>query len=82
LARLPDRLTLLVGTYLQARYLPQARQMSVTELVRASRTFGELLLPLPHPSWRCTGWMARSKWFEHDLLPELHRTVRRYLIEI
>jgi uracil-DNA glycosylase len=74
----PDRLTLLVGTYAQARYLPQARQMSVTERVRAFQTFGEQFLPLPHPSWRSTGWMARNDWFERDVLPELQRRVRHY----
>jgi uracil-DNA glycosylase len=32
--------------------------------------------PLPHPSWRNTGWLKRTPWFEAELLPELRRTVR------
>lgn len=33
------------------------------------------VLPLPHPSWRNTGWLARNPWFDEDLLPELRRRV-------
>ena len=72
LAELPEvRLTLLVGGYAQHRYLPAMRRESLTEVVRR---FGELdpgTLPLPHPAWRSSHWMARNPWFEADLLPVL-----------
>jgi uracil-DNA glycosylase len=76
LGQLPaGRLTLLVGSYAQARYLPQAKRLSLTERVRSFASFGPAFLPLPHPSWRSTGWMARNAWFEADVLPELRKAV-------
>lgn len=75
----PDRLTLLVGSYAQARYLPAAKKQSLTDRVRAFASFGPQFLPLPHPSWRSTGWMARNPWFEGDVLPALQSSVRNHL---
>lgn len=72
----PDRLILLVGSYAQARYLPAAKKQSLTERVRSFASFGPHFLPLPHPSWRSTGWMARNPWFETDVLPALRCAVR------
>jgi uracil-DNA glycosylase len=37
------------------------------------------VFPLPHPSWRNTGWLKRSPWFEADLLPELRQRVREVM---
>ena len=37
------------------------------------------ILPLPHPSWRNTGWLKRNPWFEVDLLPELRLAVRKVM---
>lgn len=72
LALLPtDRLTVLVGSYAQARYLPAARRQSLTERVRGFASHGAGVLPLPHPSWRSRGWMAKHPWFEADVLPAL-----------
>ena len=34
------------------------------------------LLPLPHPSWRNSGWLKRHPWFEAELLPVLRAEVR------
>ena len=33
------------------------------------------VLPLPHPSWRNTGWLKRNPWFEKELVPWLRRRV-------
>ena len=33
------------------------------------------VFPLPHPSWRNTGWLKRNPWFEADLLPDLRARV-------
>ena len=65
------RLTLLVGTYAQARYLDTRRTRTMTETVRAWPEYGPEFLPLPHPSWRTTGWLKRNPWFETELLPDL-----------
>lgn len=35
--------------------------------------------PLPHPSWRNTGWLRKNPWFESDLVPELRSTLRAVL---
>lgn len=72
LSALPNvRLTLLVGTYAQERYLTDARHVSMTERVRGFETWRERFWPLPHPSWRSTGWMRKNPWFTTDLLPAL-----------
>jgi uracil-DNA glycosylase len=72
-------LTLLVGQYAQAFYLADRRRDSLTETVRAWREFLPDFLPLPHPSWRNTGWLKRHRWFARDVLPELRRRVARLL---
>jgi uracil-DNA glycosylase len=50
----------------------------VTETVRDWRRWLESrgVLPLPHPSWRNTGWLKRNPWFEAELVPELRARVR------
>jgi uracil-DNA glycosylase len=67
-------LTLLVGSYAQAYYLPQ-RKRTMTETVRAFRDYLPEFFPLPHPSWRNLLWRRRNPWFEKEVLPELHRLV-------
>ena len=64
------RLTLLVGSYSQAHYLPGARKLSLTERVRNGSDFAPIL-PLPHPSWRVRIWMAKHPWYEAEVLPAL-----------
>jgi uracil-DNA glycosylase len=71
LAEIPeDRLTLLVGSHAQARYLPETRGWSMTERVRAFGQFGTRIA-LPHPAWRSRIWMGKHPWFERDILPQL-----------
>jgi len=65
------RLTLLVGGPAQAYYLGPRRQPSVAQTVAAWRDCLPEFLPLPHPSWRNTGWLKRNPWFEAELLPVL-----------
>lgn len=71
------RLTLLVGSYAQARYLESFR--TLTDAVKQSDSFGPDFFPLPHPSWRSGIWMRRNPWFEADVLPALRKAVRRAL---
>ena len=64
-AALPDiRLTLLVGAYAQAFYLRARRKKTLADTVRAWRDYLPEFFPLPHPSWRNLGWLARNPWFE------------------
>jgi len=79
-AALPEvALTLLVGQYAQAYYLGARRRGSLTETVRAWRDVLPEFLPLPHPSWRNTGWLKRHPWFAAELLPELRARVHALL---
>lgn len=75
----PDRLTLLVGSYAQARYLPATRDWPMTERVRRFPAFLPAFFPLPHPSWRSTIWIRRRPWFEAEVVPVLRRTVALYV---
>ena len=68
-------LTLLAGQYAQAYYLGKRRKKTLTETVRAWREYGPDVIPLPHPSWRTTGWQKRQPWFDAEILPELRRRV-------
>lgn len=72
LSQLPEiRLTLLVGSYAQKRYLGKTAKGSLTETVKAFCDYTPQYLPLPHPSWRNTAWIKKNPWFEKDLLPHL-----------
>ena len=80
LAQLPaDRLTLLVGSYAQAHYLPSRPKRTMTEAVQAYPAFGASVVALPHPAWRSTLWIRKNPWFETDILPALRDQVRRRL---
>lgn len=69
--------TLLVGGYAQARHL--GRGTGVTETVRNWRDHAPRLFPLPHPSWRNTGWLKKNPWFETELLPVLQARLAEVL---
>lgn len=73
------RLTLLVGGYAQKWHLRGRAKATLTETVRAWRDYGEDMIPLPHPSWRNTGWLKREPWFEAELVPVLRARVRAAL---
>lgn len=73
------QLTLLVGSYAQSYYLGLSRRKTATETVRAFRDYLPQFFPLPHPSWRNTGWLKRNPWFEEELLPELRARLRQIL---
>jgi uracil-DNA glycosylase len=69
-------IVLLVGGYAQKYYLGKRARKNLTETVRAWREYGPRFVPMPHPSWRNTGWLRRNPWFEEDLLPPLRARVR------
>ncbi len=73
------RLTLLVGSHAHGYYLRGSAKATMTETVRGFAAYGPALFPLPHPSWRSTGWMRRNPWFETDILPALRDQVRAAL---
>ncbi len=76
------RLTLLVGHYAQARYLPTTPKRTMTETVREWEQMPEGLMALPHPSWRSTQWMRNNRWFETEVVPILRQRIGRVLQDI
>lgn len=78
LAVMPQvRLSLLIGGYAQRWHLGRARP--VAQAVGDWRAAPPGLLPLPHPSWRNTGWLKRNPWFETEVVPELRARVAALL---
>ncbi|MFB9952645.1 uracil-DNA glycosylase family protein [Rhizobium puerariae] len=81
LAAMPQiELVLAVGGYAHAWHLGARRKKSMTETVENWRDYffaneGPRVLPLPHPSWRNTGWLKKNPWFEADVLPVLRQNV-------
>jgi len=74
-------LILVIGQYAQAYHLGAARMRSMTDTVAQWRHYlfdgsAPAVLPLPHPSWRNSGWLKRHPWFEAELLPELQKRVK------
>ncbi len=69
-------LTLLIGAYAQKEYLGKRRCRTMTETVARWRDYMPTFLPLPHPSWRNTGWLRKNPWFDEDVLPVLRMRVR------
>lgn len=80
MALLPGvRMTLLIGGYAQRRYLQLPSSATVADAVGNWRETSPRLIPLPHPSWRNSGWLKRHPWFETELLPELRQHIAHLL---
>ena len=74
-------LVLTIGSYAQSWHMGAARRASLTETVMDWRAIwdapaSQKVLPLPHPSWRNSGWLKQNPWFEMDLLPFLRSEIR------
>ena len=72
-------LVVAAGSYAQAYHLGRRRRRTLTETVRAWRDYAPAVVPLPHPSWRNNGWLARNPWFERETLAYLRARVARLL---
>lgn len=71
------KLSVIVGGYSQKYHMGVTTP--VTETVRRWRDHAPRFFPLPHPSWRNTGWLKKNPWFEDDLLPVLRGRVREVM---
>lgn len=77
LAAMPQvRLTLLIGGHAQRWALGPG---SVADAVARWREAPPGVIPLPHPSWRNTGWLKLRPWFETELVPDLRRRIAAIL---
>jgi len=79
-------LILVIGMYAQSWHMGSQRAKTMTETVANwHHTFSQnrrpRILPLPHPSWRNTGWLRKNPWFENDLLPVLQTEVQKLIGE-
>lgn len=78
LAQLPHiKVTLLVGGAAMRWHLGVQDVTQTTANWREYAPKG--IWPLPHPSWRNTGWIKRNPWFEAELLPALKTAIRTEL---
>ena len=76
-------LILAIGRYAQAYHFrrlgrPLPAGMKLEDLVRSWRDFmgaSPMVIALPHPSWRNSGWLKRNPWFETDVLPFVRKAV-------
>lgn len=79
-------LYLLVGGYAQKYHLGKLAHKTVTGTVANWKEYienpksGKRFLPLPHPSWRNTGWIKKHAFFEEELLPFLKNEISKILV--
>jgi uracil-DNA glycosylase len=85
-AAMPQIETVLaIGRHAQAYHFARLghvlpKSASMTDIVSRWRDFATTqprIIPLPHPSWRNTGWLKRHPWFEAELLPIVRAEVAR-----
>ena len=79
LARMPEiELVVCLGANAMRWHMGTMFEGSVDKAVRNWRgglSLNPAVLPLPHPSWRNSGWLRRNPWFEEELLPILRERV-------
>ncbi len=87
-AAMPQVETVLaIGAYAQDYHfarldIARERGASLTQIVRNWSSLFALsprVIPLPHPSWRNSGWLKKNPWFESELLPVLRAEVLRLI---
>ena len=73
-------LVLAIGMYAQKWHMGSQQKPTLTETVRNWRQYHEMnpvsVIPMPHPSWRNTGWLKKNPWFEAELLPVMKADVK------
>ncbi len=72
-------LTLLVGGHAIRWHLRATAGMTASVL--DWRAHAPDVFPLPHPSWRNTGWLRKNPWFDTELLPVLRARVDQVLAD-
>ncbi|WP_176083325.1 uracil-DNA glycosylase family protein [Martelella sp. HB161492] len=82
MAAMPQlKLLLTIGHYAMKWHMGAICRKTMTDTVAAWRdgfmvNSEPRILPLPHPSWRNSGWLKRNPWFEAEVLPVLRQAVR------
>lgn len=69
-----------IGMYAQGWHLAGRQKKTLTDTVRAWPEYYAMrpvrVMPLPHPSWRNSGWLKKNPWFERELVPVLQRDIK------
>ncbi|MEY8842508.1 uracil-DNA glycosylase family protein [Cribrihabitans sp. XS_ASV171] len=73
-------LKLLIGGHAHRWHL--GTRAKVSDTVVGWRDHAPQVFPLPHPSWRNTGWLKRNPWFEAELVPALQARVKEVLDDV
>lgn len=73
-------LVLAIGLHAQKWHMGKMVSASMTQTVHNWRQSYQVntsprIFPLPHPSWRNSGWLKRNEWFATELLPVLRQHV-------
>lgn len=77
LSLLPEiRLTLLIGQYAQAYYLPGSGPRLEDTVRDYRKHLANGFFPLPHPSPRNTLWINRRPWFDAEVIPALREAIK------
>jgi uracil-DNA glycosylase len=83
MAEMPQlALVVCLGAHAMRWHMGEAFGGSVDQAVRNWRQGLDLspaVMPLPHPSWRNSGWLKRNPWFDPELLPVLRHRVAALL---
>ncbi|MEM7139993.1 MAG: uracil-DNA glycosylase family protein [Actinomycetota bacterium] len=74
----PRRLTVIIGQYAQARYVPD-RAATLTATVAAWRDHLPDRVVMPHPSPRNVRWLKTNPWFEDEAVPAIRQRVEEVL---
>jgi uracil-DNA glycosylase len=79
MAEMPQvELVICLGAHAMRWHMGTGFGGSVDQAVRNWRqglALSPAVIPLPHPSWRNSGWLKRNPWFAEALVPELRRRV-------
>jgi uracil-DNA glycosylase len=76
------RLIVAIGGYAHRWHLGMHTAKGVEQTVMEWRVHAardQPIFPLPHPSWRNSGWLKRNPWFDTELLPALQEAVLNHL---
>jgi uracil-DNA glycosylase len=83
MAEMPQvELVICLGAHAMRWHMGEGFGGSVDQAVRNWRqglALTPAVIPLPHPSWRNSGWLKRNPWFGAELVPELRNRVATLL---
>lgn len=73
------KVILLIGQYAQNYYLKDLDHSTLTDNIKAYKSFLPHYFPLPHPSPRNFFWHNKNPWFKNLVLPELKNMIATIL---